>query len=444
VLVLARNFPPVGGAGVHRTLGTVRYLPGLGYEPVVVTGPGPAADRWSPRDPALLAGVPPGTAIHRLESPEPADHAGWRGRADRWLQRPAPSVSWWVPGATAAGLAAGAGVDVVLASCAPYETALAAAAVARRLDVPWIADLEDPWALDEMRVQPTALHHRADLARMRRALATAAVIVTCAPETAARIRARLPEHAGHTVAIPIGFEPEAFRAPVPSREDDVLRIVHTGSLHTELGQAHRRSAAARRRLGGTSLDVDILTRSHIFLLEAVEQALAAHPDLSGRVEVHLAGPVTEADRAVAAGRPFVTFAGRLGHAETLGLLRSADLLFLPMHELPPGHRAGIIPYKTFEYLASGRPVLAAVPDGDVRDLLARFDHITLCRPSDVAAMAATIAERARARQAGAILQGPGVDEPPLAGLQRPRLVREIAKVLDDVLGVRTPALPAAA
>ena len=52
-------------------------------------------------------------------------------------------------------------------------------------------------------------------------------------------------------------------------------------------------------------------------------------------------------------------------------MRSADLLFLPMHDLPPGARAGLIPYKTYEYLAAGRPILAAVPDGDVRDMLAR-------------------------------------------------------------------------
>ena len=85
--MLARNFPPVGGAGVHRSLGTARHLPAHGYEPVVVTGPGASVDRWSPRDPALLAGVPPGTEIHRLPAPEPADRAGWRGRAGRWLQR---------------------------------------------------------------------------------------------------------------------------------------------------------------------------------------------------------------------------------------------------------------------------------------------------------------------------------------------------------------------
>ncbi len=34
-------------------------------------------------------------------------------------------------------------------------------------------------------------------------------------------------------------------------------------------------------------------------------------------------------------------------------MRSADLLFLPMQNLPPGVRATIVPGKTYEYLASG-------------------------------------------------------------------------------------------
>ena len=57
------------------------------------------------------------------------------------------------------------------------------------------------------------------------------------------------------------------------------------------------------------------------------------------------------------------------HAGTIELMRSADLLFLPMHDLPPGRRAGLVPQKTYEYLAARRPILAAVPDGDARDLL---------------------------------------------------------------------------
>ncbi len=75
-----------------------------------------------------------------------------------------------------------------------------------------------------------------------------------------------------------------------SRDPDVFRIVHTGYLHTELGREHRRVRYLRNALGGILGSVDILTRSHVYLIEAIEQLLAAEPDL-GPVELHLAGVV---------------------------------------------------------------------------------------------------------------------------------------------------------
>ena len=57
-----------------------------------------------------------------------------------------------------------------------------------------------------------------------------------------------------------------------------------------------------------------------------------------------------------------------------------------MHDLRPGSRARIVPGKTYEYLAAGRPILAAVPDGDARDFLSQCGTALLCRPDDVEGM----------------------------------------------------------
>jgi glycosyltransferase involved in cell wall biosynthesis len=428
---------------VHRSLGSVRHLPAHGYAPVVVTGPAERASRWSPRDPTLLPQLPPATELHRVPGPEPeGSRDGWAGRADRWLQRRPEWVRWWVEHAVATGIEHGAGVDLVYASCIPYETAEAGARVAAALGVPWVADLEDPWALDEMRVQPTALHHRVDMVRMRRALETASAIIMCASEAAERVRRELPGPPGRIVtSVPIGFDGGAFGGVAPRRNGGRFRIVHTGSLQTQLGYDHRRSRRLRRVLGGTSVDVDILTRSHVFLIEAVTRLLAARPELRDRVEIHFAGGFTGGDRAACAGLDFVHDAGLLSHPETVDLMRSADLLFLPMQNLPPGSRAGLIPFKTFEYLAARRPILAAVPDGDVRDLLEPLADATVCRPDDVAAMAAAIG--------GWIDRGPvhevrhDFDGAPLVELERSRSVARIAAVLDQVLGPARPEARAA-
>jgi hypothetical protein len=418
VLMLARHFPPIGGAGVHRTIGSVRHLRVHGHYPVVVTGAAEHRDRWEPRDDELLASIPPDTPVHRVAP----SSAGRTSRLRRLAGLPPEWVGAWVRDSVELGRTVGGDADVIYASCLPYETAFAGAELARALGRPWVADLEDPWALDEMRMYPTAVHRAFELRRMRRALATASAVIMAAPEAAERLRAAMPELARRVVVtgIPIGYEPSDFDVAADRRDDGAFRIVHTGSLHTELGQQLRRTRTRRRLLGGTVRGLDVLTRSHVFLLEA----LAGDPALRGRVELHLAGGLTRADREVAERYDFVRDHGLLGHRETVALMRSADLLFLPMHDLPPGVRAGLIPYKTYEYLAARRPILAAVPDGDVRDMLAPLPQASLVRPADVAGIAAAVRERLAA--------GPPQDTDPPPAYERARSVARIAEVLADV------------
>lgn len=428
--MLARQFPPIGGAGVQRSAGTARHLPEFGWEPIVVTGPAQHVDRFNPQDPGLLSGIPPATEIHRLQGPEPAARSGRRERVDRLLQIPAPWGRWWAGGAVEEGRRAAAGAEVLLVSCNPYETAPAGARLSAELGLPWVADLEDPWALDEMRVHPTALHRRRDLRQMRAALATASAVIMCADEAAERVRRELPGLQERIVtSIPIGAEPEDFDVPAAEREPGVLRIVHTGTIHTELGVRHRETRRARRLLGGSAIDVDVLTRSHLFLLEAIDRVLAADPSLAGRIELVLAGSLTPGDLAAIGSRSWVRMPGLLPHEQSIALLRSADLLFLPMYDIPAGQRAGIVPYKTYEYLAAGAPILAAVPDGDARDMLAASGRATLVRPSDVTAMAAAV-------RAAALGARPAAERTPpaLGPLERRAAVERIAAVLDEVAG----------
>jgi glycosyltransferase involved in cell wall biosynthesis len=424
--MLARHFPPIGGAGVHRSLGTVRHVSAHGYEPTVVSGATADRDRWQPRDEGLLDGVPDHVPVLRVP-PEPP---GAGSRFERLLGRPPAWVPWWVDRSAELGIELGRDADLVYASCLPYVTAFAGARVAAAHGLPWVADLEDAWALDEMRVLPSGVHSELDRREMRRALQTASAIITAAPEAAVRLRAAMPRLAERIpiTSVPIGYEPAELAVAPEPRPDGVFRIVHTGSMHLDLA-AHLRATHLRRRLlGGAVPGLDIAPRSHLHLVAALRELLEAEPDLRGRVELHLAGELTAADRVAGAGCAFVKERGLLSHRDTAALMRSADLLFLPMHDLPLGRRATLVPYKTYEYLAAGRPILAAVPDGDTRDLLAPLACATVVRPTDVRAMVAAVRERI-----AAAADGPEADHAPPAEYERARSVARIAAVLDGVM-----------
>jgi glycosyltransferase involved in cell wall biosynthesis len=446
VLFVTYHFPPVGGAGVQRSVKFVRYLPELGYEPVVLTGPGASADRWTPIDHSLVSEVPDSTEIIRLPGPPPPRSGGARARAERWFRLRTGFARWWQGGIRSRGREA-RDLDLVYVSMSPFESASAVAALARELDRPWVADLRDPWALDEMVVHPSALHRRLALVQMERVLASAAAVVMNTAEAARALVdtfSNIDPARVHT--IPNGYDASDFAEPPPSRGDGAFRIVHAGYLHTDLGLAQQRTGRLRRLLGGDAAQVDHLARSHVFLLKALDRLLTARPELAGRVELHLAGVLSQADRAsveAELSRPeVVSLRGYMTHAETIALLRSADLLFLPMHGLPPGRRARIVPGKTYEYLAARRPILAAVPDGDARDLLARAGAL-LCRPTDVDGLAAALS---KAMEHAAPKVGPTSGQRDfLDRFERRNLTRELAAVFDEAISrpsrrpVREPA-----
>src|SRR5206468_1953034 len=94
--------------------------------------------------------------------------------------------------------------------------------------------------------------------------------------------------------------------------------------------------------------VDMLTRSHFFLLQAIDLLTQSGEIAPTELEVHLVGVLSAADRQVAERSPVVRSHGYVAHDETVRMMQSADLLFLPMHDVPAGSRAGLVPGKTYE------------------------------------------------------------------------------------------------
>jgi glycosyltransferase involved in cell wall biosynthesis len=428
VLFVAYFFPPYGGGGVQRSIKFVRYLPDLGYRPVVLTRPLNASVLHAPPDGSLEASVSEEADVLRVPGPEPTREGGWTGRAQRWFRLPDSLDRWWPESVVAEGRAAAEESDVLFATMSPFESGEAVAELARDTGKPWIADLRDPWALDEWRVYPSALHRRLEQRRMGRALSSADAIVMNTREAARALVARFPELARkQVVTIPNGFDASDFAGPAPERSDGAFRIVHAGAVHTD----PKATRAIRRLLGGEARGLDISTRSHLVLLRAVAAVLAARPGLRTKLEVHLAGVIGEADRALLPA-DVVHAHGYLPHAETIALLRSADLLFLPMHDLPAGVRSRIVPGKTYEYLGARRPILGALPDGDARDLLVEAGNAALCRPGDVDGMARLILEQVDRAERGEPVPAPRADV--LARYERRALTARLAAVFDDVTG----------
>jgi glycosyltransferase involved in cell wall biosynthesis len=394
VLFISYYFPPIGGSGTQRSLKFVKFLPEYGWQPIVITGFGDTSAHYSPRDETFHDEVPRIVDVYRTSRVEtsPNPH-GLVQRLRDLLGMSSRFGRNWTSEAikTAVRAYAEKGADLVYVSLSPFEGALAASSLAERFGLPWVADLRDPWALDEMQISVSSLHRRFELLRMQRRLQSASTIIMNTPEATRRLLSAFPELSRkRVVTITNGFDAEDFTCRgKPAVIQQPFTILHAGYLHVESGLQMRKHRSLYCAFGRTVGGVDFLTRSHYFLLQALERWVASDPGLRSKVRLTLVGKLSEEDKAIAKASSvsdLVDFRGFQSHQETVRQMAEASVLFLPMHNLPPGRRATIVPGKTYEYMATGRPILAAVPEGDARDFVTKAGTGYVCAPDDVEGM----------------------------------------------------------
>jgi len=453
VLVVAHHFPPVGGVGILRTLKFVKYLPDSGWEPIVLTARNPGA---AIRDEDSERTLPAGLRVERAFSPEPTKvrralarvarrgrraaggSAGGEGattgaavptapmRAGPWSSR--LSALWvaairavfypdeqvvWAPFAVRLGLSIhrDAPIDVVYSSSAPVSCHLAAALIAKRAGLPWVADFRDPWIGNAFAARPGRLHAYLQKRVERRIVHLAARVVFPTPGVAEAYATRYPGAAHRFVVITNGYDRSDLpseASPGAAAADGRFHLVYGGSIHGE--------------------------RELETFLDGLELFVARRPEVRDRLAVDFIGWLSLHNQAVAARYatpdrlgPMLSFAGFLPHREAVARLAAADALLTVIGDGP--NRGQIQGGKLTEYVGLDRPVLAVVPQGDARALLRELDWGISADP--------TPAGVAEALERLLAAPRPTRRADPEGRYDRVNLTRRLAALLDDVVAERT-------
>ena len=442
LLLVTYYFPPSGGAGVQRTLKFTKYLRAAGVEPVVLTV---EAGAYPSLDPSLAADVPPGVRVVRTRALDPFGlYGALTGRSRRdavavgsietdsaaqraalWLRAnvflPDARVGWVPFAARAARRLARAGeVDAVLTSGPPHSTHLVGLRLQRELrrrGLPWIADFRDPWTgINFAGELPMTAAARALDARLeRRVLRAADAVVTVSPTWARELEAKGGLGPGAVRVIENGFDPDDFppddvppggAAPGEGGAGGTFELTHVGSLYGSRDPAALWQAAAALRARG---EADGL---RIRLVGRVDEAARASLRRYGL------GDVVRED-------------GVVSHAEAVRAMRRAGLLFLSIE--PVANAAGILTGKLYEYLASGRPVLAlGPPDGDAARLLRRVGAGSVVAWGDAEAVEGRLAEALGAWRRGEALAGASPEA--LRAVSRPAQAETLAELALGLMG----------
>jgi glycosyltransferase involved in cell wall biosynthesis len=345
ILLVAYFYPPCRDTGALRPAAMAKWLRRLGHRVTVLTTSayGSLADdesmgivrtadaqRWRAR----LHGRERIDALYDSDS-----YAGGPHLLSRILV-PEPLIAAWAPFARsrAMRLHRSYRFDCVITTSPPESAHSVGRALARR-GVPWVADLRDAWTFESLRPRyPTALQRRLDVRLERRWLGAADVVACVSRPVVEDLRTRLGIDAS---LIPNGWDPDLGPDdagppqavdPLPVADPDRASLVYTG------------------RFGSYGRD----PRS---LVEALAGLARGQPDVARRIELVVAGPLTDEERRlletdVTPAR--IVIRGSLDRVQALALQRSADALLL----IASSARTQLLNIKLFEYLASGRPILA--------------------------------------------------------------------------------------
>lgn len=389
LLMLAYFFPPDGGGGAQRPGKFCRYLPDFGWQSTVITRDTERARTlWDPNDPSMNAEIGPSSRVIRVASS--AEPVGWA--------RGVPQIDVarnWLEPAYDAALAALRETphDAIFATMSPFDVAYLARRLADETQLPIVLDLRDPWALDGWRLHGTRARWKLDHQAMCESLVDADCVIANTPESRTALVATIDGlEADRVAVIPNGYDAADFSGPPPARTStDAYEIVHSGTFHTyNLYRYEGLLGKIKQWRHHRPEPIDPRGRTPLFVNAALNKLRQDSPETANSFRLVIMGPQDDATvRCVRESGVAnqVEFTGYLNHDQAVARVRAADALFLPLHGLPPGYRSLIVPGKTYEYLATGRPILAALPEGDARELAQRSGRGFCADPCDAVAIA---------------------------------------------------------
>jgi glycosyltransferase involved in cell wall biosynthesis len=401
-LMICYHYPPISASGVIRSLGFTRLLREFGWEPVVLT-----VERA--RDVNVQHGepVPSGITVVRtreynLDGLIELLQGGLnrvfrlfgselRDRFFRdWIAIPDAQIawlSWW------RGIRLARQCSVIYVSCSPYSSALTGCIIKRMTGRPLVVDFRDAWTLNPHARR--AQGHQRVIERLEQWVFMCADHIVLNTEGAkALYHRRYPAFASKMSVIPNGYD----RLNIADAERSVhepFRIMHIGAFYG--------------------------SRTPDELLDAVAR-------FDGDIEFIQVGPTHPSFRDYeGCGR--IRVAAQMKHADAQAFMRSASLLYLRQ-----GWESDVTDYiavaaKTYEYLATGLPILAHCPPGDNVELIQRYApaaYVVTSRDGREleAALKAAFDNRATV--------SPRVAPEFAATFDRANLTRRLAQVFDSV------------
>jgi glycosyltransferase involved in cell wall biosynthesis len=368
VLIITYYWPPAGGAGVQRWLKFVKYLPQFGWNPIIYT---PENGEMPVIDHSLLKDIPQDITILKTPIWEPYEWykkfvgAGKSEKINTGFltekKKPgfAEKIAVWIrgnlfiPDARCYWIKPSVKflldylktnpVDVIVSTGPPHSMHMIALKVTQQTGIKWVADFRDPWTnidyYKDLMLSASAdkLHHQMEKDVVTKADEVIVVGNTMKQEFESQFNRKI-------YVITNGFDTTDFPVQQNSATKDFV-IAHVGTL--------------------------VKTRNPLALWEAINSLGNNKDELKQHLRLRLTGKVDISVKKAIADHDLedvTDYVDYLSHDKVVLEQMNATLLLLVLNDTP--NSKGILTGKLFEYMASGRPILAIGPvDGDAAAIL---------------------------------------------------------------------------
>lgn len=369
VLIFAYYWPPASGPGVQRWLKFVKYLPAKGWNSIVVT---PENGSYPNTDPTLLRDIPENVRVERTQTLEPFRLFNLlTGQASRgnttsvgmgdikgsasMIKKVSAFVraNFFIPDARKGWgkfairkgkeLIASENIDLIVTTGPPHSAHLIGLSLKKEFNIPWIADLRDPW---------TNIYYNKFLPRTKRTINKDSALETKVIETADAItvvgngqKEEFKNRALRIEVIENGFDDEDFINQHTQVSNNFFRLSYIGNLKTNQNCRTLWKVISELKCELDEFKSDFRLSFTGNIHSEVSDTFKEY-DIQGLVEI----------------LPFVP------HDEAIKRMKEAQALLFLIPESENNKQ--IITGKIFEYLASRTPLISIGPvDGDAAKIL---------------------------------------------------------------------------
>jgi len=358
VLIVTYYFPPAGGPGVQRWLKFVKYLPDFQYEPIVYVPQNPT---YPIVDKGLLAEVSDQLTLLKQPIWEPYGLASFfskkkinkisagiipSNKKQSLLEKialfvrgnlfiPDARVFWVKPSvAYLQDYCLSNQIDTIITTGPPHSLHLIGLALQQQMGLKWVADFRDPWTNigyhKALKLLPWAQRKHKRLEQQVLQSADAIIVTSATTKTEFEALTSRPIE-----VITNGYD---IATETSLQLDVKFSLAHIGSL--------------------------LSARNPIVLWEALAELLQELPDLAQHLQLNFIGTTSQEVKDALAHYGLAKYMqdfGYVSHQEAVRFQKESQVLLLIEIDSPDTKL--ILPGKLFEYLVSGRPILAMGPAG---------------------------------------------------------------------------------